>query len=186
MINHLPEKFQREVLQDKIQGDVVTHNSGNGGLVEMSLAWMFRSYCKLWLWLNRTLKWHFLFLSSVIAHLAQFLSLSPTLSVARCPLRCVKLQTRNVSSIICAVSREGERAAHQKGLLLQVWDQRLRPRQRLFPLNSSPLCFLMTPFLVPAVHLVCACFFVLFLLHFTRRLCGIIVFLCKISLLQSL
>lgn len=37
---------------------------------------MFRSYCRLWLWLNPSVVWHFLFLSPVIAHFAHFLYLS--------------------------------------------------------------------------------------------------------------
>lgn len=36
---------------------------------------MFRSYCRLWLWLNPSVVWHFLFLSP-IARFAHFLSLS--------------------------------------------------------------------------------------------------------------
>ncbi len=95
--------------------------------VWLSLAWTFRSYCKLWLWQNHSLMWHFLFLSPVIARFAHFLSLSfsgwgsDTLSGTLSVLVC---RARDVSSIICAVNREGEWAALQTGLLLQVWDQR--------------------------------------------------------------
>lgn len=117
---------------------------------------MFRSYCRLWLWLNPSVVWHFLFLSPVIAHFGHFLSLSfsgrgPPTPFHGTPssLECVKSRRarENVSSIICAVSREGERAL-QTGLLLQVWDQRPRPHWSppTLPLISSPLCSLMTLF----------------------------------------
>ena len=81
---------------------------------------MFRSYCRLWLWLNPSVVWHFLFLSPVIAHFGHFLSLSfsgrgPPTPFHGTPssLECVKSRRarENVSSIICAVSREGERAS---------------------------------------------------------------------------
>lgn len=96
----------------------------------MSLAWMFWSYYKLWLWLNHTLMWHFLFLSPVIAH---FLSLSfssqgadtlsGTLSILVC--KAAELEMYHQSSVLWA--QRASKQVLQTGICLQVWDQRSCP-----------------------------------------------------------
>lgn len=141
MKNQLPKKFSiNKLFRTQAGGMSWLAILEMRGLVVMSLAWMFSSYCKLWLWLNRRLKWHFLFLSPVNACFAQFLPfffLFLTPSLARCLLQCVKPAEPEMchqSSVLWAW--EGERAALQTGLLLQVWDQ--RPRLHWNPSHSTP------------------------------------------------
>lgn len=122
-------------------GDVVTHGSDRGGLRVTS--WVLWSLCKLRLWLNQSLLWHFLFLSPVIARFAHLLPLSLSgrcsdtlagaLSASACRAWCV-------SSLVCAASSTSNRAPSAG-----VWAQRPGPHSgsshsHLFPL----FCSLMT------------------------------------------
>lgn len=118
-------------------------DSGNGCLVVLSLAWLFRSYCKLWVNLSEvTLSFlvpcHCMFCTI----LSLTLIFSPhTLSGMLSAYVWKAAAAQDVSSIICAVSRESERATLQTGLLLQVWDQRPRPHQNPSHSTSNPSVF---------------------------------------------
>lgn len=108
------------------------------GVVEMFLAWMFRSYWKLWVWLNNSPKWHFLSLS----RLCTFRHI-PSLSFSLKPglWQSVWLWSRRArveSSVICAVSEKAStsNSAPSAGVGSEPLS---KLKSFSLPLNSSPL-----------------------------------------------